>query len=150
MYNEITIEVLNSLIEINNDRIEGYKTASNETEQADLKSLFKTFEEVSRNCKAELLDEITKLKGTEIDGTTTSGKVFRLWMDLKAAITGNNRKAILNACEFGEEAAQETYNDALENTEEVLSENLKVKIASQKSLLRGNLNIVKGLIAIQI
>jgi len=32
--------VLNTLIENNNDRIEGYETASNETEEQDLKTLF--------------------------------------------------------------------------------------------------------------
>lgn len=34
MENEATIEVLNTLITINNDRIEGYETAANETEDA--------------------------------------------------------------------------------------------------------------------
>ena len=35
-----TIEVLNTFIEINNDRIEGYKVASKGTEKYSLKSLF--------------------------------------------------------------------------------------------------------------
>ncbi|HEY5747272.1 MAG TPA: hypothetical protein VIU12_14440 [Chryseolinea sp.] len=40
--NEKTIEVLNDLIRINNDRIEGYKKASANTHiaEADLKTLF--------------------------------------------------------------------------------------------------------------
>jgi len=37
---QITIDVINDLIIINNDRIEGYKTASDETQEQDLKQLF--------------------------------------------------------------------------------------------------------------
>ena len=36
MENEKTIEALNTLITINNDRIEGYETAAKETEEQDL------------------------------------------------------------------------------------------------------------------
>uniref|UniRef100_UPI0025C47882 YtxH domain-containing protein n=1 Tax=Marinilabilia sp. TaxID=2021252 RepID=UPI0025C47882 len=52
--NEKAIEVLNSLITINNDRIEGYETASNETEEPDLKNLFAQFISTSQKCKKEL------------------------------------------------------------------------------------------------
>ena len=38
MNTEKSIEILNSLIQINNDRIQGYETASKETEEVDLKS----------------------------------------------------------------------------------------------------------------
>ena len=40
MDNEKTIAALNSLIQINNDRFEGYDTAFRETEEQDLKTLF--------------------------------------------------------------------------------------------------------------
>jgi len=40
METQKTIDVVNDLIIINNDRIEGYKTASEETEEQDLKELF--------------------------------------------------------------------------------------------------------------
>jgi hypothetical protein len=40
MEKEKTIEVLNTLITINNDRIEGYDTAAKETDEYDLKNLF--------------------------------------------------------------------------------------------------------------
>ena len=39
MKTEKTIDVLNSLIEINNDRIYGYETASKEVEETDLKNV---------------------------------------------------------------------------------------------------------------
>ena len=53
MENETTIAVLNTLITINNDRIEGYETASKETEEQDLKTLFAQFSSTSQKCKHE-------------------------------------------------------------------------------------------------
>ena len=44
MDNEKTLDVFNTLIEINNDRIEGYETATAETEEQDLKVLFSQFQ----------------------------------------------------------------------------------------------------------
>jgi hypothetical protein len=48
MAKEKTIEVLNTLITINNDRIEGYETAAKETEKQDLKVLFAQFSSTSQ------------------------------------------------------------------------------------------------------
>ena len=77
MKNEKTVDVLNKLVEINNDRIEGYDTALKETDETDLQSIFRQFIETSRRCKQELTAEITKLGGKPEEGTKTSGKFFR-------------------------------------------------------------------------
>lgn len=119
------IDSLNNLIQINNDRIQGYLTASQETDQDDLKSVFSEMMKASQDCRRELVQEVTKLGGTPIEGTTVSGKLFRVWMDIKAALTSKDRKAILNSCEFGEDAAVKTYEteiegDALNGTEYLL------------------------------
>ncbi len=39
MENEKTIAVLNTLVQINNDRTEGYETALKETDESELKAL---------------------------------------------------------------------------------------------------------------
>ena len=41
--NEKIVDSLNELIQINNDRIEGYERASKETNETDLKLLFERF-----------------------------------------------------------------------------------------------------------
>ena len=115
MSNEKSIDVLNTLIEINNDRIEGYETASKETDESDLKNLFASLIATSNKCKAELTEEVSRLGGTPIEGTKITGKFFRAWMDVKAALTGKDRKAILNSCEYGEDVAVATYDKALDN-----------------------------------
>lgn len=135
MKNEKTIEALNSLITINNDRIEGYETATKETKESDLKSLFGEFISTSQDSNQELISEVQLLGGTASTGTTTSGKFFRTWMDVKAAIMGNDRKAILNSCEFGETHAREAYDKVLENEFEHLSANQHERINAQRALL---------------
>lgn len=140
-----TIEVLNSLITINNDRIEGYETAIQETEENDLKSLFQQFINNSRKCKQELVYEVNALGGEEAEGTKISGKFFRAWMDLKAALTGKDRKVILDSCEYGEDAAQETYKDVMLNDFEHLNTNQRAMVSTQKQLLLSDHNLVKSM-----
>lgn len=97
MKNETTIEILNTLTIINNDRIEGYETASSETEEADLKTLFDQFISTSKKCKTDLASEIDALGGDKAEGTKTTGKFFQKWMDVKAAISSKDRKSLLHS-----------------------------------------------------
>ncbi len=145
MENEKTIEVLNTLITINNDRIEGYETASKETEEEDLKTLFSRFSATSQKCNVELKAEVTRLGGEPAEGTMVSGKFFRVWMDVKAALTGNDRKAILNSCEYGEDIAKDTYKKALANDSENLSAEQQNMVKAQHALLVADHDKVKDM-----
>lgn len=110
---EKAIEAFNSLIVINNDRIEGYKTAEAEAQETDLKMLFSDLRETSILNRKELVAEVMRLGGKPDEGTRVTGKFFRVWMDVKAAFTGNDRKAILDSCEYGEDVILETYKKVL-------------------------------------
>lgn len=145
MHNDNKIEVLNTLITINNDRIEGYETAAKETEELDLKTLFAQFSYTSQKCKQELSNEVTKLGGKPAEGTLTTGKFFRVWMDVKTALTGKDRKAILNSCEYGEDIAKETYKKVLENDLENLNAEQHSMIKAQHTLLVADHDKVKSL-----
>ncbi|MBC7629094.1 PA2169 family four-helix-bundle protein [Ferruginibacter sp.] len=145
MENEKTIAVLNTLITINNDRIEGYETASKETEEHDLKTLFAQFSSTSQKCKQELTNEVSRLDGTSAEGTLTTGKLHRVWMDVKAALTGKDRDAILKSCEFGEGVAQDTYEKALENDIENLNAEQQTMIKAQHTLLKADHDKVKSM-----
>jgi uncharacterized protein (TIGR02284 family) len=145
MENSRTIEVLNTLLEINNDRIEGYETASEETKDNKLKSLFSGFIQTSQKCKRELVNEVMKLGGTPTEGTTTTGKFFRVWMDVKAALATNDRKVILNSCEYGEEKAVETYDDVVTGKMEHLNAHQQTMVANQRSLIITDFNQIKSL-----
>ena len=147
MENEKTIDVLNTLITINNDRIEGYETAAKETEEQDLKTQFAKFASTSHKCKSELVYEVNKLGGKPAEGTKNTGKFFRVWMDVKAALTGKDRKAILDSCEYGEDIAKETYKKALDNDIENLNAEQQTMIKSQHSLLVADHDHVKSMLA---
>ena len=87
------IEVLNDLIQINNDRIVGYEKAIRESkpEDNDLKILYASMIAESHRMKIALATEVQTF-GAEIEqGTTTSGKIYRTWMDVKAIFTGHDR-----------------------------------------------------------
>ncbi len=145
MNTEKTIEVLNTLIEINNDRIEGYETASKETNEDDLKALFAQLASTSEACKTELIDEVEHLGGTHTEGTKTTGKFFRAWMDVKAALTGKDRSAILSSCEYGEDVAVKTYKDVLDNYSEELTDEQLDLIEEQSELIQADHDTVKSL-----
>ena len=142
--NEKIADVLNTLLQINNDRIEGYGRAANETEDADLKLLFNGMAAKSKLFIRQLGNEVRKHGGKPTESTTTSGKAFRMWMDFKAILTGKDRKAILTSCEFGEDAAQDTYADAIRNGN-LLPPDIMELITDQKAQLSGDHNRVKAL-----
>lgn len=143
--NEKIVSHLNQLVEINNDRMEGYERAISETEDADLISLFTNMAAHSRSYRSDLAREITSLGGEPTEGTKNSGKLFRAWMDIKAALTGRDRKQILNSCEFGEDAALETYKTVLEDEDGTLTEDLRRMVEMQKSELQQDHNRIRAL-----
>jgi len=112
-----TIEVLNDLIQINNDRITGYEKAIKETkaEDEDLKVMFATMIAESHRNKIALATEVQTMGAEVENGTTASGKIYRAWMDVKAMFTGHDRHTVLANCEAGEDAAKRAYHTALEN-----------------------------------
>ncbi|MES3018814.1 MAG: PA2169 family four-helix-bundle protein [Bacteroidota bacterium] len=137
--------VLNDLILINNDRIEGYQRAKEELKDGneDLKSLFTDMIEESHKLKMALATEVASA-GEEIEeGTTNSGKIYRAWMDVKAAFSGHDRKAVLENCEFGEDAAQKAYQMALK--EDDLPGHIHALISDQKATLRVSHDKIKAL-----
>lgn len=140
-----TIEVLNDLVTINNDRIVGYERALGETksEDADLKQLFTSMIDESRKIRVDLAGEVQALGGEFEAGTTASGKLYRAWMDVKAVFTGHSRYAVLSNCERGEDAAQNAYKEALE--ENTLPGYIRTTLESQKAILRASHDRVRAL-----
>lgn len=148
MDNDRKIDVLNDLIEINNDRIEGYEKASRETDEMDLRNLFASFIRTSQRCRSELVDEVRALGGQPAEGTKISGKFYRAWMDVKAALTGKDRKTILDSCEYGEDVAVDTYDKAMNDLNEIgggMTTPLYSLIAMQRNLIKADHDQVKSL-----
>lgn len=145
--NEKIIGILNDLVRINHDRVEGYEKAIDElkSEDADLATLFRRYVSESRQFADELTHEVTRLGGDPAEGTTNSGKIYRVWMDLKATVTGHDRKTVLSNCEFGEDAAQKAYDMALNADDVAYEAPLRDLIVRQKAQLRVGHDEVKRL-----
>ena len=126
-------ETLRDLIRINNDRVTGYSKAAAQAEDEDLQSLFSQLAQQSRQFANELRTGISDNDNDVTDETTTAGKIYRTWMDVKATFGGDSRKAVLSSCEFGEDAAQKAYKEALEDDD--LSTDVRSLIESQKAIL---------------
>ena len=139
------IEILNDLIQINNDRISGYESAIEETppEDRDIKSLYASMISESHKIRLALANEVLVLRGEVKNETTTSGKIYRAWIDVKAAFTGHSRHEILESCEYGEDAAQRAYATALEH--EGLPRYLRETIIEQQETLKTAHDEIKAL-----
>lgn len=137
--------LLNDLILINNDRMVGYQKAMEElkSEDSDLKLLFQEKVNQSNEFKAELSQKVITT-GHEVEtGTTNAGKVYRVWMDLKAFFGGSDRKVVLDNCEDGEDAALTAYNDVL--TSEGLTADVRSLLSKHLAALNISHDRIKAL-----
>ncbi|QJD94605.1 PA2169 family four-helix-bundle protein [Mucilaginibacter robiniae] len=112
---EKSVEVLNDLLEINNDRIKGFERSISElgNGDSDLKSLFEEYSSQSRKNVQELTAAVTQSGGSAETGNSISGTIHRAWIDVKGTFTGHDRKSILQECERGEDAMKSAYKSAL-------------------------------------
>jgi uncharacterized protein (TIGR02284 family) len=131
---EKSVEVLNDLIEINNDRVAGFEHAIKELKggDADLQAVFQTFSSESRRYSQELSAAVNRIGGEAETGTSGTGTIHRAWLDVKATFTGHDRKSILEECERGEDAIKKAYKSAL-NNENGLSPDLRQLITEQQA-----------------
>ena len=144
METQKTATAINDLIIINNDRYEGYKKAADEIKESDLKSLFTEFSNQSKQFAAELRKFVPETKDAAEQETKTSGKLYRIWMDFRSAVSDHDRKSILSSCEFGEDAAKKTYDDVMEHSEDLPSGAMDVIRKQREDLQKGH-DTVKSL-----
>ncbi len=137
-------EILNDLIKINNDRIVGYEKAIENTKGLDI-DLRVVYQQMANQSKKFVLDlgkEVVRYGATVETDTTLAGKVYRVWMDVKATFSGHDRVSSLDACEFGEDAAQKAYKMALESDAEITVD-IRKMIMDQESSLKNSHEIIE-------
>lgn len=146
MEKQKAISILNDLLEINNDRIEGYKNAISETDDQELKGMFSRLMETSEKCKRELESEVIRYGEKPEEGTRTTGKMFRAWMDIRTALSGKDRETVLKLCEQGEDVAVNTYEKVLDNkpAEHLSLEQINM-IDNQYKLIKSDHDLVRSL-----
>lgn len=128
------ISVLNDLLHITNDRKEGFEKVEGKVWEMypDVKDEYDHMISQSKIMKNELINLITEKRGVPDDSTSMAGAVHRTWIDIKNSFTlGNLIESTLENVVFGEKAAIEAYQNALDTgnlspkSAEVVSEQLR-------------------------
>ncbi|MFD2163720.1 PA2169 family four-helix-bundle protein [Paradesertivirga mongoliensis] len=142
--NEDLIDGIKHLLHIANDGKEGYKTAAEDADSAELKALFTTYSIQRSEFEMELKSLLRQL-GADSDNESGGplGAIHRVWMDIKTAVTGNDNHAILDACITGEKAAIEAYDKVLADTS--LTPEMRETLTSQRSDINECLRNVQSL-----
>jgi uncharacterized protein (TIGR02284 family) len=105
--------LLNELVETLKDGQKGYADAMTDVEDASLKDTFKTYAAQRAEFITEIEDQMYKLNLKPDEESSVTGTIHRAWIDLKAAITSKDSKAVLSECERGEDYAVKAYQVAL-------------------------------------
>lgn len=108
------ISVLNNLIEICEDGDKGFRTAAEDTENAELRPVFLKRAQDCSTASNELKKRVVELGGKPDEGGSLAGAVHRGWVNLKAAVSKRTDLAILEECERAEDVAKASYRKALE------------------------------------
>ncbi|XLS29667.1 ferritin-like domain-containing protein [Flavobacteriaceae bacterium M23B6Z8] len=145
-YTEKISNKLNELLEKTYDAEKGYKFASENVDNVELKQFFKERVKQRYDFGHQLKNEI-QAYGQEPDkGGSMKGKMHREWMSLKTAVSSNNEEAILEEVERGEQASIDAYNEIL--SESNLPASTEAILYAQKNLITASLNRVKSFEAI--
>ncbi|GAA4355603.1 PA2169 family four-helix-bundle protein [Hymenobacter saemangeumensis] len=108
-----TQALLNELVETLKDGQKGYADAMTDVEDPTLKDTFRTYAAQRSEYLTEIEDQMFKLNLKPDESSSVTGTVHRAWINLKAAITSKDSKAVLNECERGEDYAVKAYQTAL-------------------------------------
>ncbi|MBX3245100.1 MAG: PA2169 family four-helix-bundle protein [Acidobacteria bacterium] len=112
--NEDLISTLNGMIETCRDGQEGFKQAAEGINDPEIKKEFYQYSQQRASFVGDLQDIVRTLGGDPENAGSLSGSLHRGWMNLKAAITGNDEAAIYNECERSEDVAKAEYQNVLE------------------------------------
>jgi len=142
---QATQALLNELVQTLKDGQEGYADAMTDVEDAQLKETFKKYAVQRAGYVTEIEDQMFQLNlhPDTNEGTSTTSKVHRAWIDLRAALTSKDNKAVLNECERGEDYAVKAYQTALKA--EGLPSALQTVIEKQYQGVQEAYNAIKAL-----
>ena len=113
MTNDEIISTLNDLIETSKDGEYGFKTCAEDVKDLELKQVFTAAAQRCAEGANELQEQVRLLGGDPDKHSSVAGTLHRVWVDIKAAITGKDEQGVLEECERGEDVAKKAYENAL-------------------------------------
>jgi len=134
MENKKEVSVLNDLLHITNDRIEGFAKVEGKIweKYPDEKEEYARMISLGKVMKNELIDLIRENGGEANDSASVAGALHRTWIDIKNSFTiGNTEESVLENVIFGEKAAVDAYQSAIDSGDlskkslDIVSEHLK-------------------------
>ncbi len=140
--NDDAISTLNKLIEISRDGEDSFRKAAESVDDSQLKSFFLSRSREVKEGLFELQESVRELGGTPADSVSISDYLHRRWVDLKTAILTNDKLAVLNEIERGEDAALNAYVEA---TNEALPPHVMLLVLRQLNGARRNHHQIKQL-----
>lgn len=111
------VTVLNTLIGTLLDSVEGYRKAAEDIDNPTYLQLFNARSYERQEAVARLQLAVSQLGGDPEDDATTLGAIHRVFVDLKAAVTGRDDKAIVNEVERGEDYLKAKFETAMGNAD---------------------------------
>lgn len=111
--NNASVGTLENLATTLIDSINGYRDAASHAEGTQFQEIFRRNADERSSVAEELRAEITRLGGNAPDDGSFLGATHQRFLDLKAAVTGRDDKAIINEVERGEDYIKEKFEAAL-------------------------------------
>jgi uncharacterized protein (TIGR02284 family) len=135
------METIVKLIKVHKTRKKAYEKAIRETKDGDedLRHIFLRMVEVSHIYSQELSKYVNPTHITFKDTT------YRRGMHIKALTSNSNRFTLLNMCKWGEDMAQNAYNEALEVSG--YSTKIEYILYKQREVLKTAHNLIKDLLS---
>jgi uncharacterized protein (TIGR02284 family) len=131
------LTILKTLTSTLNDSVNGYRESAEKVTSPQLTSLFSEFAGKREQASSELQAEVRRLGGEPDQDGTVLGGIHQSWLDLKAAVTGNDDKAVINEVERGEDYLKEKFEAALK-TDTITGESRGVIERAYQSVREGH------------
>jgi len=115
--NEHAVDVLNGLIKTTLDSVSGYREAAENAEGSQYKGMFADRAVKREQLARELQDEVRALGGEPETDQGIVGKAHNKFVDLKAALTRNDDKSVIDEVERGEDHIRKRFRNAAQDEE---------------------------------
>lgn len=107
------IRTLNGLIATTFDSVDGYRAAATDADNHRFVAMFRSRAAEREQVVQQLRSEVSRLGGTPEEDGTVLASAHRGFLNLKAAITGQDDAAIVSTVEDGEDHIKAKYEAAM-------------------------------------
>ncbi len=111
------VTVLNTLIATLLDSVEGYQKSAEDVDNENYRRLFLDRARERQQAVTKLQAAVGQLGGKPEDESSVMGSIHRVFVDLKAAVTGRDDKAIIDEIERGEDYLKGKFETAIKNAD---------------------------------